>query len=148
MESFHQAALQRAARETDFSRVPALRAALIAGCAVTVGSALRLGNPAPYLMADPALARLLRAMALIKGSLALAALLASWWRFGWRVDTRISIAYLAATWTMAAAAVLIWQLTLMAFAAVLFHGALIGLLLAAWRDDNKAPKARLGACRT
>jgi hypothetical protein len=39
--------------------------------------------------------------------------------------------------------VLIWQLTLLAFAAVVFHAALIGLLLVAWRDDNKSPEARL-----
>jgi hypothetical protein len=142
MELFGQLALPRAGRDAVLPRVAALRAALIAGCAAAVGLAARVGDPAAYLLADPALARLLRAMALIKGLLVLAAALASWWRFGWRASPAVSIAYLAATWAMAGSTMLIWQLALIPFAAVLFHAALVGLLLAAWRDDRKPLAAR------
>jgi hypothetical protein len=144
MEMFHQGAFQRAARAAALPRASVLRAALLAGCTVAVGFAAWAGDPAPYLLADPALARLLRAMAVIKGVLALAAALAAWWRFGWRVSPGVSIAYLAAASALSGAAMLIWQLTWIPFAAVLFHAALIGLLLAAWRDDRGSPsRARL-----
>jgi hypothetical protein len=141
MEIFHQTAFH-AGRDAALTRVAGLRAALLAGCAAAAGLAARAGDPAAYLLADPALAHLLRAMALIKGVLALAAMLATWWRFGWRAGTAISAAYLAATWGLVGAATLIWQLTLIPLGAVLFHAALVGLLLAAWRDDRRTPGAR------
>ncbi len=142
MELFHQTAFPRASQDAVFTRIVVLRAALLAGCAAAVGLAGRAGDPAAYLLADPALARLLRAMALIKGMLALAAAVAAWWRFGWRAGTAASTVYLAATWALAGAAMLIWQLTLIPLAAVLFHAALVGLLLAAWRDDRGTLSAR------
>ena len=82
------------ASRTTFSRTAAaasratvvvpLRAALLAGCAAAIGLAAWAGNPADYLQADPALARLLRGMALLKGLIAIAAVGAVFWRFGWR----------------------------------------------------------------
>ena len=126
-----------AATNTSLSRPLMLRALLIAGCAVSIGIAMRVGDPAGYLQADADLARVLRGMALIKAALVLGAVLAVGWRFGWRITVPISWGYLVGSWVLAGSTMLVWRLTLIPLAGVLFHVALIGMLLSAWRDDNK-----------
>ncbi len=111
-----------------------LRALLSAGCAIAVGLALWVGDPGSYLQADPPLARLLRCMALIKGAIAAAALGAAWWRSGWPISPARAASYVLGSSMLAGSAMLIWQLTLIALAAMLFHAALLGMLLVAWRD--------------
>jgi hypothetical protein len=76
-------------------------------------------------------------MALLKGFAVAAAVAALLWRLGRGVTLPVAAGYLLSAWAMSAATVLIWQLVHIPLAAVLFHAALIGLLVAAWRDDNK-----------
>jgi hypothetical protein len=118
------------------SHPSALRALLIVGCALSIGAAALLAEPSGYLQNDPALARLLRGMALIKGVAVLGAVLAVHWRFGWRVTKPLAITYLLGSWTLAGTTMLIWQLSSIVVAAVAFHTALLATLLAAWRDKT------------
>ncbi len=81
--------------------------------------------------AEPELAVLLRGMAAIKGLLALAAAGLVWWRLGQPVSRRAAVVYVACSWALFAATVLIWQLAFILAAAVLFHAAaLVGLVVA------------------
>lgn len=123
-------------RRSAFSHSSAQRAFLICGCALAIGVAVWVSDPADYLRTDPALARLLRGMALIKGAAVLGAVLAVHWRFGWRVSRPLSITYLLGSWTLAGTTMLIWQLTWIAVAGIAFHAALFAILLAAWRDKS------------
>jgi hypothetical protein len=111
-----------------------LRGGLIAGCATAIGIAAWMGDPGACLQADPALGRLLRGMAMIKGLMALAAVSVVLWRFGWRVSRGAATTYLIACWALAAATTLIWQLSYILPAALLFHVAAISMLWAGWRE--------------
>jgi hypothetical protein len=111
-----------------------LRSGLIAGCALALGIAVWMGDPSGYLQADPALARLLRGMALIKGMLALGAVGAVFWRFAWPVGTFGAAVYLLGSCALVGSTMLIWQLSHIVLAAVLFHGAALGLLVYGWRE--------------
>jgi hypothetical protein len=111
-----------------------LRALLLCGCLATVAIAAWIGRPEAYLAADADLARLLRGMALIKGFLALAAVGVLLWRFGHPLSQRMAGAYLVGAWLAAGASMLVWQLTLIPLAALVFHLGEITMLLTAWRD--------------
>jgi hypothetical protein len=113
----------------------ALRGLLLAGCVMAMALAAARTDPAAYVRADPALAHLLRGMALLKGGIVAVALALVLWRFGWRVGKFTSAVYLVTCWTLTGTTMLVWQLTAIPAAAVAFHGALIGMVLAAWRDD-------------
>jgi hypothetical protein len=113
---------------------PLLRGGLIAGCAAAIGLAAWLGDPAGHLHADPALARLLRGMALIKGLIAIAVVAAVFWRLAWPISKTVSAAYLVSSWTIAGSTMLIWQLSHIVPAALLFHLAALSLLLVGWRE--------------
>jgi hypothetical protein len=110
------------------------RAGLIAACALSIGLAAWAGHPTGYLEADPALAHLLRAMALIKGLIVLGALGAALWRYGWEITAPVAVGYAACIAVLAGSATLIWQLTLIPLAALMFHAALIGLVYVGWRE--------------
>ena len=101
---------------------------------MAIGIAAWLGDPVAYLHADPALARLLRGMALIKGMIAIAAVGAVFWRLAWPVSRTAGTVYLASSWAVAGSTMLIWQLSYIVPAALLFHGALLSLLLVSWRE--------------
>jgi hypothetical protein len=116
------------------TRPAMLRAVLLAGCVIAVAFAAWAGDPTASLQADPALARLLRCMALIKGLLVLGALGAVLWRFGWPVGRPVAAAYAGGTWVLAGSTTLIWQLSHIPLAAVLFHAAAIGMLAVGWRE--------------
>lgn len=111
-----------------------MRTLLLAGCVASAASAGWLADPAPVLQADAELARLLRGMALIKAALVLAAVGVLLWRFGKPVSPRTTGAYLAGAWMLCGASVLIWQLSAIQFAALLFHAGVLLLLFTAWRD--------------
>ncbi len=113
-----------------------LRGGLVSGCVVAIGIAAWLGDPAGYLNADPALARLLRGMALIKGMIALAVVGAVFWRLTWRVSTRAGAAYLLGSWTLTGSTMLVWQLSYIVMAGLLFHVAALSLLWATWRKRS------------
>ncbi len=111
-----------------------LRTLLIVACAVSIGAAAWYGDPSGYLRTDAALSRLLRGMAAIKGGIAVAAIGAVLWRFGLPLSKGVAIGYLLGCCALAGATMLIWQLTLIPFAALLFHGAALGMLVMGWRD--------------
>ena len=113
-----------------------LRAALLAGCVLSVALAVWVSDPVGSLYGDPTLVMLLRGMAIIKGFAVLAAVTALLWRFGQRVTAPVAVSYCLSAWAMTATAMLIWQLTRIPFDAVVFHIALTSLLVTAWRDDN------------
>lgn len=117
-----------------FAHAMALRALLLCGCLATVAMAAWIGRPEAYLAADADLARLLRGMALIKGFLALAAVAVLLWRFGHPLSQRMAAAYLVGAWLAAGASMLVWQLTFIPLAALVFHIGEITMLLTAWRD--------------
>jgi hypothetical protein len=110
------------------------RTLLLAGCALAALVAWVAGDPSSLEAADPELAFLLRGMALIKGAIVAAGLAVLWWRFGWPLSHGMAAGYLAGAWLAAGAAMMIWQLTLIAPAALLFHVGEFALLVLAWRD--------------
>ena len=111
-----------------------LRGALLSGCALAIGIAAWLGHPAAYLHADPALGRLLRGMALIKGLIALAVVCAVFWRLSWPVSKTTGATYLLASWLLAGSTMLVWQLTYILPSALLFDVAALSVLLMSWRE--------------
>jgi hypothetical protein len=127
-------AANRSASAAPSTVVALLRGALVAGCAVAIGIAAWLGDPVGYLHADPALARLLRGMALIKGMIAIAVVGAVFWRLAWPVSRTAGTAYLACSWAVAGSTMLIWQLSYTVPAAAMFHVAALSLLLVSWRE--------------
>lgn len=117
-----------------------LRAALLVGCAATLLAAGWYGQPEAVLKADPELAQMLRGMALIKAAMVLAAIGLLAWRFGHPIGRRQATVYLVGAWLAAGGTMLIWQLTHIPAAAVLFHLGEFGFLLTAWRDWQDAPR--------
>jgi hypothetical protein len=113
-----------------------LRAALIPACALAIGIALWVGDPRTYLQADPALARLLRGMALIKGMLAIGAAAAVYWRCAWPMSRQAAATYAISAAAMAGSAALIWQLSYIALAALLFHLSAVTMLIVGWRERS------------
>jgi hypothetical protein len=130
----HGLTANRLAAPSRSSVVSLLRGGLVLGCVIAVGIAAWLGDPANYLHADPALARLLRAMALIKGIISIAAAAAVFWRLAWPVSRAVAASYLLACWAIAGSTMLIWQLSYIVPAALLFHAAAMSLLLVSWRE--------------
>jgi len=101
---------------------------------MAIGIAAYLGDPTGFTQADPALGRLLRGMALIKGVIALAILAAVWWRFGRPVFKSAAAVYLSGSWIVAGSTMLIWQLSWIPLAALLFHAAALSMLVVGWRE--------------
>jgi hypothetical protein len=91
---------------------------------------------------EPELALLLRGMAVIKAGIALAAVALSLWRFGQPVSSAAASGYVAGVCSLGAATVLIWHLSFIPAAAVIFHLGLFGLLALAWREGIFEPKRR------
>lgn len=132
-------------RATARTNAPALvpYVLLVTGTALAIGAGALFGNPAEYLARDADLGRLLRGMALIKGLFVVLALGALSWRFKSPIGLPLALAYSAAVSLSAGASMLIWQLSAIGSAAVLFHTGEIALLLLAWRDrrDTRASAA-------
>jgi hypothetical protein len=57
----------------------------------------------------------------------------------------VAMAYIGGTWVLAATTIMIWQLSLIPLAAAVFHGALIAVLVAAWRDDAGPRRRQRGS---
>jgi len=105
------------------------RTATLAGCVLAVVVAARVGHPAAYLEADPALAQLLRGMALIKACIVVGSVGAVLWRCGWALSAPAGVGFMLGSSVLAGSTMLIWQLCCIPLAAVAFHAALIGMLL-------------------
>ena len=95
--------------------------------------------------AQPELATLLRGMAAIKGLLAVSAAGLAWWRLGQSVSARAAVGYVACTWFLFAATVLIWQLAFILAAAVLFHAAALVGLVVAMREGRETLRSKARA---
>jgi hypothetical protein len=131
---FHWFAANRSASAAPSTVVSLLRVVLVSGCVMAIGIAAWLGDPLDYLQADPALGRLLRGMALIKGMIAIAIVGAVFWRLAWPLSRTAGAAYLVSSWALAGSTMLIWQLSYIVPAALLFHVAALSLLLVSWRE--------------
>jgi hypothetical protein len=123
-------------RQRMSARPPARRAALAVAVLLAVAVAHLAADDAASTAAaaaDPELARLLRAMALIKASMAAAA--------AWLADRLLrcplgpglAAALVAAVALMAAAPVLMWHVAHVGTGALLFHAGMIALLVLGWR---------------
>ena len=110
-----------------------LQSLLLAGSIASVAAAW-LGEPSAYLRADPELAFLLQGMAAIKACIVLAAIGVVFWRLGQAVPQRTASAYLVGSWLLAGATTLVWQLSFIPLAALVFHAAGFSLMFVAWRD--------------
>jgi hypothetical protein len=89
---------------------------------------------------DPALTRLLRAMAAIKVLLAGLAGAAVLWRLVVPAGLPWLAAYAAAAAATVAGPVLIWNLSHIAAGALLLHGGLLATILLLWRDPGTAER--------
>jgi hypothetical protein len=119
---------------TAFAGPLALRATLIVCCAAAVFAAVALAHPDAGLAADAELAFLLRGMAVLKATMVLAAITLLVWRFGLPVARRTAVVYVLGVAALTGASVLIWRLSSIPMAALVFHVAGFAVLLAAWRD--------------
>ncbi len=116
------------------AQVLQLRLGLILGCAFAIGVATWAGDPGSYQQADPALARLLRGMALIKGLITIGAVSAVYWRLASPAAGKVAAVYVVCSWALAGASALIWQLSYIGWAALLFHLAAVTMLVVGWRE--------------
>jgi hypothetical protein len=119
---------------TGLGRPLVLRSLLVSGCLLAVWLAAATAAPSAASAGDPDLARLLRGMAVIKGSAVLLFLGLLWWRFGAPIGFSVAAAYLIGAAALSAATMLIWQLAWIGAAAAIFHVAALMLLVLAWRD--------------
>jgi hypothetical protein len=120
--------------KTGISDATVLRLLLLFGCVACVSMAVWIGKPQHYLASDADLAQLLRGMALIKGLLSFGAVSVLFWRFGHSLSQRMACAYLIGAWMASGASMLVWQLTSIPLAALIFHAGEVTMLLTAWRD--------------
>jgi hypothetical protein len=109
---------------------------MLIGSIVAAFLAHALASPAALGGVEAELVLLLRGMPLIKASIALAAVALVLWRFGRPVSRGAAMGYVVGIWALVAATVLIWFLSFIAAAAVLFHLATLGLLVLAWREGR------------
>jgi len=107
-----------------------------AAAGLAAGAAYAHGHPGAVV--DPALARLLRAMAAIKMLLAACAGAAMWWRLSMPARPAWLAGYAAAAAAIAAGPALIWNLSHIGAGAILLHGGLLAIVLILWRDPATA----------
>jgi hypothetical protein len=85
---------------------------------------------------DPDLVRLLRAMVVIKGIIALAATGLVFWRLGHGIRTLVAIGYGTAVCVSVAALVWLWGLASIPVGSLLFYGGLVALILVGRFDSG------------
>ena len=109
--------------------------------AALAGAALTAPHAPARVAADPDLARLLRAMAVIKGVLVALGAGVIGWRFQRPTPLRFALGYAALVWTAGAAVGAMWQLAAVGQVAVALHAAGALLVVLAWRDRDFMPGA-------
>jgi len=128
------------------ARPPARRAALAVSVLLAVAVAHFAADAsasANAVAADPELARLLRAMALIKASMAAAAVwLADRLLLRCPLGPGLVAGLVSAVALMAAAPVLMWHVAHVGTGALLFHAGMIALLVLGWRPTEAWLAAR------
>jgi hypothetical protein len=120
-------------------QVPAavLRGLFAAVVAAGAGAAFLLASPAaPARLDDPQLGTLLRAMGGVKLVLAAVAGAGVWWRLGQRITLPFAAAYAGGVSLLALAALLLLQLSHLAQAAAVFHGAAFATFALALQDRD------------
>ncbi len=139
------ALLATASRGVRVARAPRtgwlLRALLVGGVLAAIATAAGSGDPTAQLRADPSLATLLRGMAIIKALLTVAAAGALWWRFARPIAHPVAAAYLAGTWSMAAASMVVWRLSHIGVGALGFHAGELTVLFVAWLEHRREASA-------
>lgn len=113
-----------------------LRSLLLLMCIASATLTAWLGDPTPSLLADAELARLLRGMAAIKAIIVLATIGVIFWRFGLSISKHTAATYMLSAGFMASASMLIWQLSFIPLAALMFHIGMFGVIFTAWRDTQ------------
>jgi hypothetical protein len=118
------------------------RAALVGVTLLAAAGVLALVPDAPAVRTDADLARLMRAMAVVKALLVAIAAAGVWWRLdrpavAWRLG-----AYLALPALAAAATAAMWRMVVPGTIAVLLHAAGLALVVVAWRDPDLFPARR------
>ncbi len=109
-------------------------AAFVAGFAITdTATAHRAVS-----VAGPDLTRVLRGMALLKLTMAFAAVAAIVWRLGAAIRPGPLTAYLIAGAAMASGPGLIWDMDYIRTGALLLHGGLVAIIVMLWRDPAVA----------
>jgi len=73
-------------------------------------------------------------MALIKGMIAIAAASAVYWRLALPASGTVAALYVISSSVLMGSSMLIWQLSHIGPAALLFHGAALSMLVVAWRE--------------
>jgi hypothetical protein len=58
------------------------------------------------------------------------------WRFGWSISKPAALTYIVGSGVLAGSTMLIWQLSFIPLAAVLFHAAGLCMLVVCWRDTR------------
>ncbi len=117
------------------------RLLLLFGALACFAVPVALFEPALYWAEDPELYRLLRGMAGLKGVMALTGLGVVAWRLRRAIPSRMAGSYIASAWALALASALIWELQVIPLASTLFHGAILWLLITAWRDSGSGSVA-------
>jgi len=119
---------------------PGLRVIVLFGALALFAAPVAFLEPALHWANDPELFRLLRGMGALKGGMAAVGLFVVAWRLGQTIKPRMAAAYIAGAWSLALAAGLIWELQVIALASTIFHGAILALLVTAWRDSGKSTR--------
>lgn len=119
-------------------------AAFVAGFAVTDAATAHRAVS----FAGPDLTRVLRGMALLKLTMASAAVAAIVWRLGTAIRPGALAAYVVAGAAMAGGPGLIWDMDYIRTGALLLHGGLLAIIVMLWRDPAVASRlAALVAAR-
>ncbi len=111
---------------------------MVLGCLLIAAVTLMLPQRE---LVDAELVFLLQGMAVIKAGLLLGAFAAVYWRFCHPTAPRMAMSYSIGLWMATAATFMIWQLTWIPAAALLFHLGEILMLVTAWRDERITLKA-------
>ncbi|GJE38633.1 hypothetical protein [Methylobacterium persicinum] len=134
------------ARQTASAARPARVTLLVlSALAIAAGSAAILGGDPTRV--EPDLARVLRLMAAMKGTFALAAFTACYWRLARPANPWRMAIYVAAPPLMAAGAAGMWSLHHLGVAALGLHAGLFAVLAAALTDPDFLPALRLKSGR-
>jgi len=121
-----------AARRSQTWRLTLLMACVFVACA-----AFAIGS-ANARIADPDLATLLHGMALLKAAITAIGMAAVWWRLGSPILSTLAAAYVGCTAAASAGTGLVWTMSHLWAATLLFHGALIVFLILGLRDSFNA----------
>ncbi len=125
---------------------PAVARAVLTVVVVIAGlatAAFVASSPHAAAGADPALTRLLRAMAVIKAGMAAGVVAVVFWRLGVAAKPLALGAYALVSAAMASGPILIWGMTHLVLGAFLLHAGLVAGAVMLWRDP--ATTARLKA---